>query len=274
MRGRVVTYLIAAAGFFWTLAAPHYMSEAPSIIARIALTGAGLALCMIVLWAVLTKHKPRTRLMEYAIVGVSGGALSVLLWWALGLIPAETAIAPPVLRAEAQEEGTNYFIVVTNSETASETKAVVWADLKIISRHRFDVGSEQSVYRGFWEGSRSTTTELRPGQRDRLVIGGAEKIWESADSASTTRSDRQLYFTFYDPTSGGPDTIGQYWPGGSTPVEMKPHLTLGVTLRADPKLAREMSGVYHLTVDGLMETQPIASRSEQERRLSGSSIRY
>jgi len=261
MRGRIIGYLAAAAGFLWTLAAPHYMSAAPSIVARIAFTGVGVALWLILAWALFkTRQRPKAKRMEYAIVGGVAAISAMVVWWALGLVPAEAVVAPPDLTAEVQADGGEYFIVVTNSGT----EAVVWADIRIEGRHYFDGGSDQRVYKGYWENSRAATTTLRPGQQDRLVVGGVTDSvpWVArADSPPSGSSAARLHFVFYEPNTGARGDILQYWAGGTTPTDRKPILFLGITLKADPKLAADLNGVYLVTMDGLVVNQPMSPAS-------------
>jgi hypothetical protein len=197
---------------------------------------AGIAAVVIFSVALFWALSPRLKAkwMEYVIVGGASAVFGVAAWWALGHFPVEAPIAAPELTGTPQQEGGEYYLVVQNDGAL----AVVWADIKIIGRDRFEGGSDERVYQGYWEGSREATATLRHGQRARLVLGGVRDgspppgvIGEPSSPIS-----RYLRFSFYDPSAqNGRGDIEQTWSRSQKHQEHpKPHIVLGVTLRSDP----------------------------------------
>jgi hypothetical protein len=256
MRGRIFAGLLAGAGALGMLATGRYMSIAPTIIARLAGVTAFLVFFVALFWALSPRLKAKW--MEYVIVGAGSAAFGMAIWWGLGLIPTEApAVFLPSLIATVQEDGGDYYLVVENKGGP----AVVWSDVKITSRSLFQGGSDNRMYKGYWEGSpKAPTTELRHGQRDRLVLGGvrdaAPPVGRIGDPPISI--SRYLRFSFYDPNANnGRGDLEQLWARSQAPEPPKPSLWLDITLHTDPPTPPR-TGVYVLTMDGLLEHQTMS----------------
>jgi hypothetical protein len=259
MRGRVFASLVGAASAMAVLVASHYMSVAPGLVARLIGTVALLVFVLAVMWLIVPPYARRVRRMEYLIVAGITAAFGVAGWWALGRISEEKPVAasPPDLRVIEQDDGGDYFLVVENNGAQAD----VWADLKIEGRNNFNGGSDQRIYQGYWENTRKAITVLKPGQRDRLLLGGVTNVgpWFSRPGEPPAPSNQELRFSFFDSGNTGPGSVGQTWVRSKTPQPPKPLVVLGVSIHADPAPTTELRGSYFLTVDGVMGNPSIGN---------------
>ena len=197
MRGKIFWGIIGIAGTLGGLAAGRYMVTAPGIFARIVGTAALVVPAIALAYAAVSlRGQLKGRWMEYAIVGGVAAAVGMMSWWALGKIPTEAPVAHPLLTAAAQEDAGGYYLVVKDSVAQAD----VWADIQIQSRDAFEQGSDQRVYKGYWETSRTDLTRLRPGQQDRIVLG---TVQDKPPLVATSTSPsgpwgRKLNLHFYD----------------------------------------------------------------------------
>ena len=263
MREKAVAGFFAAAGGLGASAAVVYMNRAPDL-ARIAGTAA-----IVLFWIGLASAAfiPRGRLkawMEYALVGGLSAVFGVLAWVVLGMVPAEAKAVPPELTAEIQQDGLDFYLVVENRGT----QAVVWAYISIEGKQYFEGVSDDRVYAGYWETSKGPTTNLRRGQRDRLLVGGTR---DSLPIVASSIGDvpriypQALRFAFHDPEAGRGE-VAQVWYRDRNPVPPEPLLLLSIVLRSDPTMPADMIGRYNLGMRGLVAREPMSLMASQSRR--------